>query len=104
MAGPALCEEQNVLEPLHLPLQEISIAAAMDQPPDHNEGPNILIACGICVGIALLLVALRIYVRVWWTKNFGIDDYCMVGAMVCLVHHELVTLAVTLLILSRPLC
>jgi len=52
-------------------------------PPDENHGPDILIACGICVGIALAMVLLRIYVRLTYTRNFGIDDGCIVTAMVC---------------------
>ena len=34
------------------------------------------------MGIALAMVLLRFYVRITYTRNFGIDDWCIAAAMV----------------------
>ena len=47
-----------------------------------NKGPQILLACGICVGVALVMVVLRVVVRLKVLRNIGWDDYCIIAAMV----------------------
>lgn len=51
-------------------------------PPDVNRGPEILAVCGAMVGLALAVVAVRIYVRVAMVKHMGADDWTIVAAMV----------------------
>lgn len=55
---------------------------ATDLPPNVNKEPAILIACGICVGVALVMVAMRVVVRLKVLRNIGPDDYCIIAAMV----------------------
>lgn len=50
-------------------------------PPDNNRGPEILAICGTAVGVALAVVALRIWVRVKIIGKMGWDDYFMIAAM-----------------------
>lgn len=59
----------------------------MDKPPapDVNKGPAILIACCICVACAVVMVALRAFVRLRMFKMGGWDDICIAAAMVA-VH------------------
>jgi hypothetical protein len=52
-------------------------------PPDENRGPEILAVCGALVGLALVVVLLRVYVRAKMVRHLGIDDYTIIGAMVC---------------------
>lgn len=56
-------------------------------PPDNNRGPEILAICGTAVGIALAVVALRIWVRVKIIGKMGRDDYFKIAAMVGDVPH-----------------
>lgn len=51
-------------------------------PPDVNRGPEILAICGSLVGVALVVVAVRIYVRIAMVKHMGADDWTIVAAMV----------------------
>jgi hypothetical protein len=57
-------------------------------PPDINRGPEILAICGSLVGLALVTVLLRVYVRVAMVKHMGADDWTIVAAMVCLRHKD----------------
>ncbi|POR30971.1 Uncharacterized protein TPAR_08825 [Tolypocladium paradoxum] len=50
-------------------------------PPDVNRGPQILAVCGSMVGLALLVVGLRMWYRAVVRKNVAWDDYCMAAAM-----------------------
>lgn len=50
-------------------------------PPDVNRGPEILAICGSLVGVALFVVAVRVYVRVAMVKHMGADDWTIVAAM-----------------------
>jgi hypothetical protein len=52
-------------------------------PPDENRGPEILAICGSLVGIALVIVVLRMWVRVKMIGHIGADDWAIVAAMVC---------------------
>jgi hypothetical protein len=56
-------------------------AAAM--PPDENRGPEILAVCGSLVGLALVVVALRVWVRAKMVRHMGSDDWTIIAAMVC---------------------
>lgn len=51
-------------------------------PPDENRGPEILIICGTLVGLSLIMVLLRLWVRVSLIRQVGSDDYTMIAAMV----------------------
>lgn len=51
-------------------------------PPDHDKGPTILLSCGICVGVALSMVGLRVFVRLKYIQSVSWDDYTIVAAMV----------------------
>ena len=59
------------------------MSGAVDMPPDENRGPEILAVCGALVGLALVVVLLRVYVRARMVRHLGIDDYTIIGAMVC---------------------
>lgn len=52
-------------------------------PPDENRGPEILAVCGALVGLALVVVLLRVYVRARMVRHLGLDDYTIIAAMVC---------------------
>ncbi|KAH6659727.1 hypothetical protein BKA67DRAFT_545547 [Truncatella angustata] len=68
--------------------------AAVDKP---SNAPTILAVVGTMMGLSTLCTLLRVYVRGFMIKHFGLDDVVMVfawlaavGAMVCLVgetHH-----------------
>lgn len=47
-----------------------------------NRGPEILGWCLTLIGIALLFVSTRVWVRATEMKRFWIDDYVMIGAAV----------------------
>ena len=51
-------------------------------PPDVNRGPEILAICGSLVGVALVMVLIRIWVRIKIVRQLGWDDYFMIAAMV----------------------
>jgi len=57
-------------------------------PPDINRGPEILAITGTLVGLALAVVCLRVYVRVFMVKHMGADDWTMVAAMVRFLRHR----------------
>lgn len=68
-------------------MDELLIAAKMADatttlPPDENRGPEILIICGTLVGLSLVMVVLRLWVRISLIRQVGSDDYTMVAAMV----------------------
>lgn len=52
---------------------------------DVNSGPAITAVTSILLAIAIILVALRCYVRVLMTKNFGWDDGVMVFTLVSIL-------------------
>ncbi len=47
-----------------------------------TNAPTILAIVGAFVGCAVLVVALRVFVRTLMLKTFGPDDYVMVAATV----------------------
>ncbi|PYH30830.1 integral membrane family protein [Aspergillus neoniger CBS 115656] len=49
--------------------------------PDVSQGPQILAATSITTAFALLTVLARLYVRVFFIRNVGPDDYVMVLTM-----------------------
>jgi L-lactate permease len=59
------------------------MADAPAMPPDENRGPEILAVCGSLVGLALIVVALRIWVRAKMVRHMGSDDWAIIAAMVC---------------------
>lgn len=59
-----------------------------ERPPHVNKGPAILIACGICVGVALVMVLMRVVVRLKVLRNIGPDDHCILAAMVSTIENE----------------
>lgn len=56
---------------------------------DSNRAPAFLACVTITSGVALVLVALRIYVRLRIVRTFGSDDYTILLATVC--NHALQT-------------
>ena len=60
----------------------------MDVPPDVQKGPEILISCSVCVGVALIVAVTRVFVKLKLIRNFGWDDYFMVAATVRDVRHS----------------
>ncbi len=56
--------------------------SAAETTPDENRGPEILAVCGSLVGLAVVVVALRIWVRARMVKHIGADDWTIIGAMV----------------------
>lgn len=44
---------------------------------------------GLFVALCTLLVALRVYSKVFLVKNFAVDDYCSVIALVCTTRREI---------------
>lgn len=51
-----------------------------------NRGPELQVILSILLVIAVVVVALRCYIRIWLVKSFGIDDWFMVVALVsCLL-------------------
>ncbi|KAL2208405.1 integral membrane protein [Sarocladium strictum] len=59
-------------------------------PPDINRGPEILAICGSLVGLALVTVLLRVYVRVAMVKHMGADDWTIVAAMTVMFAEMMV--------------
>ncbi|EEY15739.1 conserved hypothetical protein [Verticillium alfalfae VaMs.102] len=59
-------------------------------PADVNRGPEILGVCGAMVGLALVFVVLRVYVRVAIIRQLGWDDYCMIVAMAVMFAEMMV--------------
>lgn len=53
---------------------------------DDNRGPQLRAVCIFFLTVATVSVALRSYVRVRLVKKFGIEDWFMVAAWVCLVY------------------
>jgi hypothetical protein len=52
------------------------------EPSSYSHAPSILATSGVFTGIALVVVALRVYVRTTILKFVGADDYVIVAAMV----------------------
>lgn len=50
--------------------------------PEANRGPQILGVCVSCISLALLIVAIRVWVRIAMVKHFWLDDYVIVAAAV----------------------
>ncbi|KAF3343320.1 hypothetical protein VDGL01_10340 [Verticillium dahliae] len=61
-------------------------------PADVNRGPQILGICGAMVGLALVFVVLRVYVRVAIIRKLGWDDHCMIVAMAVMFAEMMVIL------------
>ncbi|KAH6632491.1 hypothetical protein F5144DRAFT_488900 [Chaetomium tenue] len=66
----------------------MSGAAAI--PPDENRGPEILAVCGALVGLALVVVLLRVYVRARMVRHLGLDDYTIIAAMLVMFVEMMV--------------
>jgi hypothetical protein len=68
-----------------------SLRTIMDGPPS---AVSAAVTDIVFTSLALLAVLLRVYTRVFVVKNFGVDDYLMVGSMVTrqnvLIDRELV--------------
>ncbi len=62
--------------------------SAAETTPDENRGPEILAVCGSLVGLAMVVVALRMWVRARIVQHIGADDWTILGAMVCLRLYE----------------
>ena len=50
--------------------------------PDVNKGPQILWVIAMTTSLALIVVAMRLYVRIWMLRSAGFDDYFILAAMV----------------------
>lgn len=47
-----------------------------------GNGPKLIVTFSILTGITTIAIALRVYVRGWMVKNFGMDDWtAIVGWM-----------------------
>jgi hypothetical protein len=55
--------------------------------PDDTNAPEILSITGSFFAAAAIVVVFRCYVRISMLKVFGIDDYLMVVALVCIFQH-----------------
>ncbi|KAE9366307.1 hypothetical protein N431DRAFT_419496 [Stipitochalara longipes BDJ] len=51
--------------------------------PDVNKGPQILGAVATTTILALIVVAMRLYVRIWMLRSASFDDYFIVAGMAC---------------------
>lgn len=49
---------------------------------DANKGPQILGAVATTTILALIVVAMRLYVRIWMLRTASFDDYFIVASMV----------------------
>lgn len=56
--------------------------------PDHNRGPELLVACGSLTGIAFIFVVVRFYARIRITKSVSWDDYFCLSAWASYYLHE----------------
>lgn len=66
-------------------------AASAAPTDDYDRGPQILAICGAMVGLALLLVGLRLLVRVRIVRTtLGWDDYFMMAAALVLLAEMIV--------------
>ncbi|KAI8298358.1 hypothetical protein K4K59_002868 [Colletotrichum sp. SAR11_240] len=61
-------------------------------PPDINRGPEILATCGSLVGISVVIVMMRMYVRAKIVRLVGWDDWCIVAATVVIFAEMMVIL------------
>ncbi|KAK5112877.1 hypothetical protein LTR85_011104 [Meristemomyces frigidus] len=65
-------------------------------PPNHNDGPPLTILTWTLFGIATVLMAGRLYSKVFKVKRFGLDDVTMSVAWACaLLYCVCVQLSVT---------
>ncbi|CZR64523.1 uncharacterized protein PAC_14421 [Phialocephala subalpina] len=51
--------------------------------PDMNKGPQILGAVATTTILALTVVAMRLYVRIWMLRSASFDDYFIIAGMAC---------------------
>lgn len=51
-------------------------------PPNDTRGPNLLAIYWVQTGIAIVVVALRFYVR-YAKRIIGVEDWAMLGCLVC---------------------
>ncbi|KAF2496333.1 hypothetical protein BU16DRAFT_609132 [Lophium mytilinum] len=49
--------------------------------PNENAGPTILATCGTVTALALITLAIRLFVRIRMIRNVGWDDYTMIVAV-----------------------
>lgn len=52
-----------------------------------NRGPQLIGVNVLFLTLAVIATTLRCYVRIKMVKAFGLDDWLMVGAAVCLPIH-----------------
>lgn len=57
-----------------------------------NRGPELTAVCATFTTMAVIAVALRCYVRLRIIRNFGLDDWAMVGALVSVFFCPLLIL------------
>lgn len=55
---------------------------------DANKGPEILGIFITLSTIATILVALRLWVRLWLIRKTGLDDWVVLVSLVCIVEKE----------------
>lgn len=63
-----------------------STSSAGPLPPDVSRGSDLVIVTWVTVSIALLLVALRFYIRGILRKNLGWDDHLILLATVSYIR------------------
>jgi len=51
-------------------------------PQDVNKGPQILGAIATTTILALIIVGMRLYVRIWMLRAASFDDYFIIAGMV----------------------
>jgi len=61
--------------------------------PDVNKGPQILWVTSTTTILALLVVAMRLYIRIWMLHSTGFDDYFILAAMVNPISPELLIIS-----------
>jgi hypothetical protein len=67
--------------------RQTAIPAMPIYSPDDTNASEILSITGSFFAVAAIVVLLRCYVRISMLKVFGIDDYLMVVALVCILQH-----------------
>lgn len=82
-------ERQGTLQltavPAHIMATGLVLGSGL---PDENKGPQILGAVAATTILALIVVAMRLYVRVWMLRSASFDDYFIVASMVNPIFPE----------------
>lgn len=66
------------------------MAATTTTPPDINRGPQILAVCGTLVGLSVVAVSLRVWVRATITRQLGWDDGLIAAAAAVMLAEMMV--------------